>query len=224
VKKFLFSEITNFIDTEQQIDIARTVFELKDSWKWIGDYPKYKPLGEDLCENQYLLGDAIYCLYDKDFEGVDQTVRNILLEKLATLYNVLFEKLPKHFGADITGISFFPTLPVPGFHVFHGKGEDEEPFEWHQDTTLVRWLDGIDQSRIYSYTSPIILPKSGGTLEWVGALNKENTVVYEYGKLHIWQGLLKHRIGRHTIAEGESRITFQGHVYIDNNKHMNLFF
>lgn len=224
MRKFLFSDIKNFLTDEERAEIAAKVFELKDYWKWIGDYPKYVPLGEDLCENQYLLGDAIYTLYDKDFDSVDQRVRNALLKNFDRLYTRLFSELPKHFGPDITGIDFFPKLPAPGFHVFNGKGEDEEPFEWHQDTSLARWVDGLDQNRIYSFVSPIVLPKTGGTLEWIGALNKENTVVYEYGTLHIWQGLLKHRIGRHTIADGESRITFQGHVYIDENKQMNVFF
>lgn len=65
MKKFLFSEIENFITEKERKLIAKTVMNMQDDWKWIGEYPKYKVLGEDLCVNQYLLGDAIYCLHDK---------------------------------------------------------------------------------------------------------------------------------------------------------------
>jgi len=224
MKKFLFSEIENFITEKERQEVATKVMSLKDDWKWIGDYPKYKVLEEDLCVNQYLLGDAIYCLYDKDYESINVELREKLKKEFKGLYLNLITKLPKHFGVDIKGCKFYDDLPVPGFHVFHGSGEDEEPFEWHQDTSLANWVDNIYQDMIYSFVSPILLPKTGGTLEWIGSLNKENIMPYEYGKLHIWHGLLKHRIGRHTIADDESRITFQGHVYIDNNKLMHVFF
>lgn len=224
MKKFLFSEIENFITEKERKLISKTIHNMRNDWRWIGDYPKYSSLGEDLCENQYLLGDAIYCLYDKDFDSVNNVLNDKMKKELSTLYRRLFDKLPKHFGPDIKGMVYYDGLPIPGFHIFNGAGEDEEPFEWHQDTSLANWVDNIHQDMIYSFVCPIELPKTGGTLEWIGSLEKENYINYEYGKLHIWHGLLRHRIGRHTIQEDESRITFQGHVYIDEEKLMHVFF
>lgn len=224
MKKFLFSEIENFITEKERKLIAKTVMNMRDDWKWIGDYPKYKVLGEDLCANQYLLGDAIYCLHDKRHDEINTNLQEKMKKEFRILYRHLIEKLPRHFGVDIKGCTFYEGLPIPGFHVFHGAGEDEEPFEWHQDVSLANWVDNIYHDMIYSFVSPIELPETGGSLEWIGSLEKEHVMPYEYGKLHIWHGLLRHRIGRHTIKDGESRITFQGHVYIDEEKLMHVFF
>ena len=42
--------------------------------------------------------------------------------------------------------------------------------------------------------------------------------------LHIWNGLEQHRIGRHALANYEKRITLQGHIYINPNGKVQLFF
>ena len=48
-------------------------------------------------------------------------------------------------------------------------------------------------------------------LDWAYKVDGE----YKFGCLHFWNGMIPHRVGRFKLDDGEYRITFQGHFYVD---------
>ena len=228
MKRFSFAEIQNFFSEGERNQIARKVLELKSHWKKLHDYNVYKnslDLKSDYSKNQYLLGDSIYPLTPKDTSEINKEVQAILLKEFKDLiYKKLIENVGKWFEVfNYKETEFYPNLPIPGFHIFDGK-QTAQPFGWHTDTTLCLWEDNIDPKRLFSFLSPIIMPERGAHLEWLMPSGKETMIPYEYGTLHIWNGLEQHRIGRHALANFEKRITLQGHIYINPNGKVQLFF
>lgn len=227
-KQFSFAEIPNFFSDGERNQIARKVLELKPNWKKLHNYNVYKfqsELKSDYSKNQYLLGDSIYPLTPKDTSEINKEVQGILLKEFKDLiYHKLFNTLAPWFELfNYKGVEFFPNLPIPGFHIFDGK-QTPQPFDWHTDTTLCLWEDGIRPERIFSFLSPIMMPESGANLEWLMPSGKESKIDYKYGTLHIWLGTEKHRIGRHGLLNFEKRITLQGHIYLNPNGKIQLFF
>jgi len=223
---FSFDEIPNFFSEGERNQIARKVLELKPHWKKLHNYNVYKSsidLKSEVSKNQYLLGDSIYPLKPNDLSEINKEVQGILLREFQELiYKKLFQELPKWFD-EFGGIEFYPELPIPGFHIFEGK-QIAKPFGWHTDTTLALWNKDINPKKLYSFLSPIMMPQQGAHLEWLMPSGRESKIPYEYGTLHFWNGLEKHRIGRHELTNFEKRITLQGHLYITSERKIQLFF
>lgn len=226
MKKFAFDEIRNFFTKEERLEILGKVLKLNAHWKKLHEYPVYNSPDEDpdpCSKNQYLLGDSIYPI--QNIEEIDQNLQEILKTEFNELiYNRLFVNLKKHFGSDIQSISFYDDLPIPGFHIFSGAQDGKDPFPFHTDVSLALWKDKVFQNRIYSFLSPIILPDDSGYLEWKQPSGKQSKMQYHYGSMHLWAGLIPHRIGSHALKQGEMRITLQGHLYIDPDKNIKLYF
>lgn len=226
MKKFAFDEIYNFFTRKQREEILEKVIKLNPYWRKLHDYPVYNDPDEDpdpCSKNQYLLGDSIYPI--TSVEEINQDTQKILKAEFGDLiYNRLLKEIPKHLGADIQSASFYDDLPVPGFHIFSGEQEDSNPFPYHTDVSLALWKNDIYQNRIFSFLSPIIMPPAGAHLQWKQPSGKESKMTYHYGSLHLWAGLIPHRIGSHALKKGEMRITLQGHIYIDPDKNIKLYF
>lgn len=226
MKKFAFDEIYNFFTKEQRLEILDKVIKLNSKWRKLHEYPVYdNPEDEpDPCsKNQYLLGDSIYPI--ENVEEIDQEVQTLLKSEFNDLiYKRLLNEIPKHFGPDIQSCSFYDDLPVPGFHIFSGIQDESDPFPYHTDVSLALWKKDVYQNRIYSFLSPIIMPPNGAHLQWKQISGKESKMNYRYGSLHFWNGLVPHRIGSHALKQGEMRITLQGHLYIDPDKNIKIYF
>jgi hypothetical protein len=228
MKQFSFAEIPNFFSDGERNQIARKVLELKQYWKKLHDYNVYKSLTDlksECSKNQYLLGDSIYPLTPKDTSEINVHVQQVLIREFKDLiYKKLIDTIGPWFEVwNYKGTEFFPNLPIPGFHIFDGK-QNSEPFGWHTDTTLCLWEENINPKKLFSFLSPIMMPERGAHLEWLMPSGKESIIPYEYGTLHLWNGLEQHRIGRHSLARFEKRITLQGHIYINPNGKVQLFF
>jgi hypothetical protein len=226
MRVFAFSEIKDFFTDGERNQIARKIYDLKPLWKKLHDYDVYKDpteIKESFSKNQYLLGDSIYPIKPKNYSEINQETQKILKAQFTDLiYSKLFSTFPTFFE-EFGGIEYYPNLPIPGFHIFSGK-QKEEPFGYHEDTSLMLWDQNIKPKRLFSFLSPILLPQNGAHLEWLDGNMSERKLPYKYNTLHIWHGLVKHRIGRHALNNFETRITLQGHLYITPEHKIQLFF
>ena len=83
------------------------------------------------------------------------------------------------------------------------------------------YYPNIDTNTIYSFVFLVKSPEIKPFVEF----EKYNKLNYEYGNLYLWRGKLTHKIGTTTLKSGEYRITFQGHLFFDENeKVIKLYF
>jgi hypothetical protein len=212
-------EVKNFL-TEQEINsVNNEVFNMKQYWKSLTDYKKYstlKPFITNKEKTLHVLGDAIYMLHDKGGEESRDEINWNLQEKLKSelnwLYQKLFETIKNEFETE--EVDFDYTLPVPGFHIFGGYEVEDVKFSTHQDSGILDYYPEIEENNIRSFVALIQAPTDPPYLDFVLGEDSEKSY-YEYGSLYFWHGMIPHRIGPFSLKEGEYRITFQGHFYVD---------
>lgn len=184
------------IDTES---IRDKLFALRDKWELRStEYPFYT------------LGKTAYIdKHSKEyFDGVDK-LNPILMDNFADLYDEVVDYFQKVLGEPV---KFTEDLAYPGFHIFQSdKYLLEHAGSWHQDyPQLTLGLEGTDNS---TFTVTIMLPASGGGIDWIDAPKSMKHLAYKEKDITWHTGLSMHRIAAiKEYVEGEYRITLQGHL------------
>ena len=162
----------------------------------------------------YLFGDGLYVLQDKN--SIDQNVQEILdTEFTELIYTPILETIKEMFGIGVNEVSYWKDLPLPGFHCYLGTEiglTTTRPY--HTDDNLRFYKPETIRENIFSFTIPILLPECGACLDWLGDSPHYFSHNYELGKMSIWHGMVKHRLGAKPPTN-EDRITLQGHVYVN---------
>ena len=172
-------------------------------------------------EWMFTLGAASYL----DGPACDRLARNTNPVLLAT-FGDLYDRLGKHFEAALHApVGYDPAIALPGFHVFVcGPQMRGEQARIHRDTPhLQRAWDG-PISDPFSFTLPVRLPAAGGGLNyWVGLAARY--LPYEPGRLYVVGPDVVHQIAnRVDLADGEYRVTLQGHGVRRSDGSYVLFF
>lgn len=168
---------------------------------------------KDKCQN--MLGDAIYLFTKNQRENIDWSTQKIIKEEFKWLHDKTINVISQVFEFPV---ELDISLPCPGFHIFGLGGYSECEYQYHQDTSILRYYPKVDPKKIYSFISLIkSTTKESSHLDYVSVFDTFQKH-YRYGDLHFWPGLLKHRIGSFSLKEGEYRITYQGHMYFDEEK------
>ena len=165
-------------------------------------------------EHMYLFGDGLYVLQDKN--SIDQNVQEILdTEFTELIYTPILETIKEMFGIGVNEVSYWKDLPLPGFHCYLGNEiglTTTRPY--HTDDNLRFYKPETIKENIFSFTIPILLPECGACLDWLGDSPHYFSHNYELGKMSMWHGMVKHRLGAKPPTN-EDRITLQGHVYVN---------
>jgi hypothetical protein len=223
---FVLKEEQNFL-TQDEIDFLRhEVYNSEKYWKHVSQTPigfeehrarypqEVVKHFEDMLANQYFLGDAIYVM-DNKLDHIDTATQEYMKQRFSWLYDKTIAYFKKLYKTE--NVILHETLPIPGFHIFSNKSEIEtntKHFEWHNDTSVQEYVDNVKDTSIYSFVVLVENIEDLSHLD-IKANGVETVVNYEYGTLHMWSGLLTHKIGSMKLKPKESRITFQGHLYYD---------
>jgi hypothetical protein len=169
---------------------------------------------------QTMFGDAIYLIEGKrDF--IDWEIQKIIRTKFSWVYEKLINEFENIFSEPVI---IHPDLPAPGFHIFSLFDfceKREIKFQYHKDTNILDYYPNIDTNTIYSFVFLVESPEIKPFVQF----QKYNKLYYEYGNLYLWRGALTHKIGKTTLKSEEYRITFQGHLFFDENeKVIKLYF
>ncbi len=215
----------NFITDEQTQLLKETVYRLKPFWKHVSEMPvnseevrsKYPKEvvehAEKVMENLHFLGEGIYII-DKKLTAIDKNTQRVLKLEFNWLYDMVIEHF-KHLY-NTPNVKLHDVLPIPGFHIFTGNKQERRDFDWHHDSTVDQYVDNVDNKTVYSFVILVETPKDTAHLDYkIPASNDIQILEYEKNTFHMWNGSLMHRIGAFNLEEGESRITFQGHIYYD---------
>lgn len=218
----------NFLTDGQTQLLRDTVYRLKPHWKHVSKMPvnsvevraRYpKELieqAEKVMENLNFLGEGIYII-DKKLTAVDKNVQQILQDEFAWLYSMVIEKFKHLYNAP--NVKLHDELPIPGFHIFTGTKQERRNFEWHHDCTVDQYVSYVKPETVFSFVILVESPKDTAHLDYKLAGSEEtHTLEYEKNAFHMWNGSLMHRIGAFNLEETESRITFQGHIYYDEQE------
>lgn len=207
-------ETANKFCTKHLLDINTTgvvnnIFKLKHLWiSRSNEFPFYT-----LGRSAYLDGNTND--YEKDIVRMNAILESYFLHVYDEVLHVLHKTLQE--PVELTG-----DLRYPGFHIFPSdKKLLTIAGNWHVDyphETL-----GLGDEDTSTITIPILLPKSGGGIEY-----KVSDSVFEYlpytEKEMIWhKGNIIHRISSFKeYVPGEYRITMQGHL-VRRNGQMELY-
>jgi hypothetical protein len=232
-----FREETNFItDTERQ-ELKDIVLSMQDDWTPIypaeGNFGASAIVVKGLLEKLanagigfYHLGDAAYTLKcgRKRVSEIDFKVRDKLVEKAGWIFKRVCDKV-----TEITGVPsqlFNPRdFTSPGFHVSTVPFDIPGAAELHQDFSVVRYMDNVDEDSITSLIVLIEEPTVGAFLEWEDPNSRKlSHYYYKYGSLHMFRGSLFHRVGSYETKLGEHRITLQCHMYYDKKLKRNFIY
>lgn len=175
---------------------------------------------KDKCQN--MLGDAIYLFTKNQREDINWSTQKIIKEEFKWLHEKTISTISKIFECPV---ELDDSLPCPAFHIFGLESYKQCEYQYHQDTSILRYYPKLDSKKIYSFISLIkSTTKESAHLDYVSVFDTFQKH-YRYGDLHFWPGLLKHRIGSFSLEQGECRITYQGHMYFDEqNKIYKLYF
>jgi hypothetical protein len=211
-------EVKNFLTKDDIKIINNTVFQMKSSWKTLDSYKKYENLKHFFSNKEktlHVLGDAIYLLNDTDGKDeIDWNIQEQLKINFEWVYRKLFNVIKKEFGVD--EVQFDDNLPVPAFHIFGEYQAENVKFPAHQDSEILNYYSDVVENDIRSFAALIQSPKDRPYLDITLGEDSEKNY-YQYGSLHFWHGMIPHRIGPFSLEDGEYRITFQGHFYVDPN-------
>lgn len=218
----------NFLTDEQSKLLRDTVYRLKPFWKHVSNMPinsdevraKYpKEIvehAEKVMENLNFLGEGIYII-DKKLNEVDRNVQEILKKEFGWLYSMVIEHFKYLY--NVPNIKLHEELPIPGFHIFTGTKQERRNFEWHHDSTVDQYVNHVKPETVFSFVILVESPKDTAHLEYKLAGSEEPLILeYEKNTFHMWNGSLMHRIGAFRLEENEARITFQGHIYYDEQE------
>jgi len=208
--KSLVRTVEDFL-TESQVDsIKNEVHSLRKYWKNFHEYDCWESTSLiHILQTQCLLGDAIYLAKENE-------INRVLQEKLKVrfdwLYQLLFIEIENQFGLQV---EFDDRLPVPGFHVFGGQDYNTTT---HVDLDVLEYYPEVSPGTVVSFISVIQCSETPAFLDIIiddETWKHEEKFEYRFGCLHFWNGMLPHRVGRFKLDDGEYRITFQGHFYVD---------
>ena len=206
----LVRTVENFLTESQVNSIKSEVHSLRKYWKKFCEYDCWKSTSlKGLLKKQYLLGDAIYLTKEYEFNKVLQEKLKVRFD---WLYQLLFIELKKQFGFEV---EFDDRLPIPGFHVFGGEDNDTSI---HADLDVLKYYPEVNPQKVVSFVSIIKSSKIPAFLDIIiddHLWKHKEKVEYKFGCLHLWNGIIPHRIGRFSLGKDEYRITFQGHFYVD---------
>lgn len=229
MKTFNFDKKQNFFTDQEVQTIEQGVWDLRSEWKHAHEMPvgsaenmaKHEPQmvqwAKYVTENMWFLGDAIYVLDDK-IEYVNRDVQQKLVSKFDWVYEKLITFYKEFYQTD--NVKLHDTLPYPGFHIFTGKPQERRELDWHVDTTISSFENSVDQNTIYSFIALIQTIDDKPHLEYTltDTSSGVGKLYYEFNTLHMWRGLIQHRIGPLALKDSEeARITLQGHIYYDKN-------
>lgn len=220
-------KIENFLTLEEVELVKNKVHEMRDDWRHISTLPIADPksihrknIDMSLiksAENQYFLGDAIYTIDSLD--QINWDIQKKLYDNFKFIYDKLLVELSKDYPTP-----YYPEgYAKPGFHVFHGE-QKAFPFQWHIDTTLAMFDRSVIPHNIHSFLCCIESPKDSAgleykdTMDWSQLQTAESKYIdYDVGSLYTWNGSYIHRMRQFDMDAGESRITIQGHIYVNGN-------
>lgn len=184
------------IDTDT---IRDKLFSLRDMWELrSAEYPFYT-LGKTAYIDKHS---------EEYFDGVKK-LNPVLLANFADLYETVLNYFERVLGEPV---KLSTDLAYPGFHIFQSdKYFIEHAGNWHQDhPQITLGLDSTDNS---TFTVTIMLPASGGGMDWIDAPKSMKHLAYKEKDITWHTGLSMHRIaGLKEYVEGEYRITLQGHL------------
>ena len=221
------SQRFDFLSEEEVAIVKQGVHEMRDDWRHISTFPIADPssihrpnIDMSLiksAENQYFLGDALYTI--DSLTQINWDIQKRLSDKFKFVYDRLLAKLSHQFPNP----NYFEGLAKPGFHIFHGQ-QTQHPFQWHIDTTLAMFRGNVKTENIHSFLCCIESPKDPAGLEYKNTKDwndlhilESHYVNYKVGDLYTWNGSFIHRMRQFDMDAGESRITIQGHLYVDGN-------
>ena len=212
--KFLFKDSGEVFDPIARQKIAEKVYFHKQHWKPLSHYFESQFFLQPGMEHMYLFGDGLYVLQDKN--SIDQNVQEILdTEFTELIYTPILETIKEMFGIGVNEVSYWKDLPLPGFHCYLGNEiglTTTRPY--HTDDNLRFYKPETIKENIFSFAIPILLPECGACLDWLGDSPHYFSHNYELGKMSMWHGMVKHRLGAKPPTN-EDRITLQGHVYVN---------
>ncbi len=212
--KFQFKDSEEVIDHASRERILEKVYFHKKYWKPLSEYFDSSLFMQPGMEHMYLFGDGLYVLQENN--EIDEEVQEILdTEFTELIYTPVLKIIEEMFGIGVKEVSYYKDLPLPGFHIYLGNDiglTENRPY--HTDDNLRFFKPDLLRENIYSFAIPISLPECGACLDWLGDSSDYFTHNYELGKMHLWHGMVKHRLGAKPPSK-EDRITLQGHVYVD---------
>ena len=168
----------------------------------------------------YTLGRSAYLDGNTENYKLDYFIENDILRRN---FNDLYEAMLKYVSGELKEeVRLAWDLAHPGFHIFPA----DEKFltiagNWHTDyphETL-----GLGNEDTSTITVCLMLPKSGGGVEWIDRNNNVHYQPYQVKQLIWHKGDVVHRIsGFKEYVPGEFRITMQGHL-VRRNGQMELY-
>lgn len=201
--------------------VAERVMDLQDFWINRGGF--------------YTLGAATYQDCPLAYPAIANAFNPIIEQYFSSLLRVLQSVLSRMHCRNVVRLN---GVGLPSFHIFTpeangmvGSPHVDEPYK------RVRWPSEI--SNPFSFTLPVMLPACGGGMNvWpdcteaqidhfaaCGELPPAEYFPYEVGKLYTHSGETPHQIASTgDLAEGEARITLQGHGVTLASGEMVLYF
>lgn len=218
--KFTFKDSTEEVfDAETRKKILDKIYFHEKYWKGLDKYFKSSIFLQPGMEHMYLFGDGLYVLQElNEANKIDEEVQEILDTEFSELiYTPLLNTIKEMFGLGIKEVSYWEGLPLPGFHIYRGNEIGLTPNRpYHTDDNLRFYKPETNRDKIFSFAIPITMPECGACLDWLGDSSDYFTAPYALGKMTIWHGMVKHRIGSKPPTE-QDRITLQGHVYVNEH-------
>jgi len=190
-------------------DVDETIFNvLKLNRYWIKrfDIPFYT-----LGRNAYLDGKT-QAYYDES-----RSLNKKLITNFGALYREVQDTMELIVGEPV-GLGH--DFALPSFHIFQSDPFFLDcPQNWHTDhprNTL--GIEQEDDQKEWSFTVPIVLPESGGGLDYKKN-NRLKHLDYEVKDIIIHKGDFPHAISNlKEFKENEYRITLQGHLMRRNGR------
>jgi hypothetical protein len=233
---FTVKEEPNFLQQTEVAFLREQVYNSEQYWKHVSSMPiafdeyrnKYSKEilnhYDNLLANQYFLGDAIYVM-DNKLQHIDVKTQEYMKETFSWLYDKVLDYFKELYSTD--NVKLHDKLPVPGFHIFRNTGTEEtetKVFDWHNDTSVDEYVANVKNNSVYSFVLLVENIEDLSHLDF--KINDTQSIIpYTYGCLHLWNGNIWHRIGSMKLKPNESRITFQGHLYYDEQeKFYKLYF
>ena len=197
-----------------EVDRAKQqVFAMREHWH---DPTPEKHAARGAKGKFVLLGSSLYRM--NSLSDLNLPLKALMLEEFAWLYERLFDVLGRTTGRSC---KFRKDLPVPGFHISE-LDITPTPLEMHIDNRIGEHTGGLTSVALISLLDA---GSQGAWLEYLDG-DTERKLVYEKGVLYAWGPTLLHRIGAGSlqVKPGESRMTLQGHFFVDPDDNKNVLF
>jgi hypothetical protein len=204
-----------FITEKERLAIKQKVIELKNLWDFYTD-----PTPNGVIPF-YTLGNALYLMEitRTDISGINQPVRQVLIQNFGWLYQRICDKLTMMTGLNT---KLHPRLTVPGFHIGDIPGNYKID-RFHKDGSIESFDPDGSIDTAYSILIPIEIPSAGARLQYLDN-EQEKRFEYELGALLRWKATLRHKIGDSILQANEYRITLQCHYYHNTSQNLNYVY